>query len=110
MRLSGQANGKTDKEGEKMKLREYRTESHSETRFWNDMINMLSRKYGKNLMLRERKNGTHAVLPINSFYPLPKELLDVAGKLKTIGPNSKVTDKEIALTFEEWQEVMSWRL
>ena len=93
-----------------MKIKDFLSESHSEIRFWNDMISMLNRRYGKNMMLRDRKNGTHAVLPINSFYPLPKELLDMVGKLKTIGPESKVTDKEIALTWAEWREVMSWRL
>lgn len=89
-----------------MKLKDYMTEG-SETRFWNEMMNILSRKYGGNIMLRDRKNGTYVVLPVNSFHPLKKELIDLAGILKTVGPKSEVTDKAIALTYDEWKEVMS---
>jgi hypothetical protein len=78
----------------------------SEALFWNTLMNRISKEFkGYQMMMRSRKDGTTAVLPVNSFHPLPKELISkVKSIIKSPSSQSEISDKAIILTTNEWKE------
>ena len=86
-----------------MKFRDYISEE-SDAAFFNNLMSRITQKFGRNMMMRNRKNGFTAVIPVNSFDPLKEEFVKLVKSKVKPGPESEISNKAIVLTQEEWKE------